>query len=368
MAGCDDVNVLLIGKSGAGKSTLGNLLIQNEKFKVVCGFTSDGGEEAADSEGEYLVNINGHRFTMHVFDMPGLAEADREDSENLEEIIKCIRLIAESREPVIHVMIYVLSAAGRFTKDDANIVRYFADEGRNFWSRVMLVITNGQKYGETDEERHACLDRSLENPRCSEDLRKLIRNIDRRRVVFTESKDNNDKIQAKRKELYQIIQELSCANDEGCIYNVLVNAKRSLTRSQALQNPAIADEEIRENVRREIKEVKNYMFMIMNLVNFCHLFHSQKKVCFPRDSTVITKDGIKFMYEINPGDEVLAITPHGSTIFSEVVTFLHYEPKTFATYMNIQTMSGTLLHISDNHLVFSVTPDVVTFKSRGSHG
>ena len=277
MAGRDDVNVLLIGKSGAGKSTLGNLLIQNEKFKVVCGFTGVGSEEAADSKGEYLVDINGHRFTMHVFDMPGLAEADREDSENLEEIINCVRLIAESREPVIHVMIYVLSAADRFTKDDANIVRYFANEGRNFWSRVMLVITNGQRYGQTDEDRHAYLVKILENPRCSEDLRKL---ISRCRVVFTESEDDNDIIQAKRKELYQIIQELSCANDEGCIYTVLLNAKRSLTRSQALQNPAIAYEEIRDNVRREIKEVKNYMFMIMNLVNFCHLFIHRKKGVF----------------------------------------------------------------------------------------
>ena len=72
------------------------------------------------------------------------------------------------------------------------------------------------------------------------------------------------------------------------------------------------------------------------------------------------------MYEINPGDEVLAITPGGSIIFSEVVTFLHYEPKTFATYMTIQTMSGTLLHVSGNHLVFSVTPDIAstTFKSK----
>ena len=70
------------------------------------------------------------------------------------------------------------------------------------------------------------------------------------------------------------------------------------------------------------------------------------------------------MHQINPGDEVLAITPGGSTIFSEVLTFLHYEPKTFATYMTIQTMSGTLLNISSNHLVFSVTPDVTTFKSK----
>ena len=70
------------------------------------------------------------------------------------------------------------------------------------------------------------------------------------------------------------------------------------------------------------------------------------------------------MYEINPGDEVLAVIPGSSTMFSKVVTFLHYEPKTFATYMTIQTMSGTLLRVSSNHLVFSVTPDVATFKSK----
>ena len=265
-----DVNVLLIGKSGAGKSTLGNLLIQNEKFKVTCGLTPEE-DEAANSEGEFSVDINGDRFTMHVFDMPGLAEAGREDFQNLDEIIEITKQIVRSGdEPVIHVMIYVLSAAGRFTRDDENIVRYFADESRNFWSHVMLVITNGQRYGQTDEERHAILDKSLDSPRCSEYLKKLIRNIGRPHVVFTESKDNNDAIQAKRRELYRIIQELS-TNDEGCICNVLVRAKDSITRSLARQNPAIADNEIRADVRREINEVQYFIIKIMNFVDFYYL-------------------------------------------------------------------------------------------------
>ena len=68
------------------------------------------------------------------------------------------------------------------------------------------------------------------------------------------------------------------------------------------------------------------------------------------------------MHEIKPGDEVLSITPHGSTIFSEVVTFLHYESKTIATYMAIQTKSGALLHVSGNHLVFSVTQNKAKLK------
>ena len=261
-----DVNVLLFGKSGAGKSTLGNLLIQNENFfKVTRGPAAVG--EAA--KGSCLVDINGDRFKMNIFDMPGLAEADREDCENLDEIIDCIMDIIESGEPVIHVMIYVLSAADRFTKDDANIFKYFADEGRNFWSHVMLVITSGQRYGETDEERHALLNHSLQAPRCSQHLKSLIEKIGKPRIVITESKDNNDEIQVKRIKLCQMIQELSCTNDEGCIYDVLLRAKRSLTRSLT---PALAREEIRHNVRREIEEVKCYIIKIMNIVDSFNLF------------------------------------------------------------------------------------------------
>ena len=68
------------------------------------------------------------------------------------------------------------------------------------------------------------------------------------------------------------------------------------------------------------------------------------------------------MHELKPGDKVLSISSHGSTIFSEVITFLHYEPKTIATYMAIQTKSGALLHVSGNHLVFSVTQDKAKLK------
>ena len=247
-----NINVLLFGKCGAGKSTLGNLLIQNENFfRVTCGFAATG-EAAA---GNCLVEINNDRFTMNIFDMAGLEEPDREDYHNLDRIIDCMINIVESGEPVIHVMIYVLSSASRFTRSDANIFKYFADEGRNFWSRVMLVLTNGERYGQTDEERRACLDQSLVSPNCPRDLKSLIEKIGKSRIVITESKDNNDEIQVKRRKLYQMIQGLSCTNDEGCIYDVLQNAKLSITRSLT-QNPASARGEIRNNLRREIDRVK----------------------------------------------------------------------------------------------------------------
>ena len=68
------------------------------------------------------------------------------------------------------------------------------------------------------------------------------------------------------------------------------------------------------------------------------------------------------MRDIKLGDKLLSVTSQGSAIFSEVVTFLHYEPKTFASYLAIQTESGSVLHVSGNHLLFLTTPDVTTAK------
>ena len=75
-------------------------------------------------------------------------------------------------------MICVLSAAGCFTRDGINIAKYFelADKSKTFWSCVMLVLTNGHKYGQTDAKSHDRLHQSLENPKCSQVLKSLIEN------------------------------------------------------------------------------------------------------------------------------------------------------------------------------------------------
>ena len=255
-----EVNVLLFGKTGAGKSTLGNFLIQREKFEVVSGFLAGTGKAA---KGSCPVNVSGDHFTMHVFDTPGLAEAVRKDSQNLAEIINGIKLIVGSGEPVIHVMIYVLSAADRFTIDEAQIVQYFANEGKNFWSHFILVITNGERYGQTDEERCAKLYDMLRHPKCPPDLKSLTDNLafdNKQRIIIIESKAEKYEIQAKRNELLKMIQKLSCIDNEGCVYDFLKNAKSSLIR-----NPSKVEEEINTYVTETIKKVK-----YTNILNFVY--------------------------------------------------------------------------------------------------
>ena len=251
-----NVNVLLFGKTGAGKSTLGNFLIQCKAFEVVPGFLAGTGKAAKES---CIVVINGECFNMHVFDTPGLAEAVHTDSQNLDEIIKGIIKIVESGEPVIHVMIYVLSAADRFTKDEARIVQYFANEGKNFWSHFILVITNGQRYGKTDEERYSILDTMLKSPKCPPDLKSLVGNIEKQRIIIIESEAGNDEIEAKRTDLYQMIQKLSCVDDEGCIFDFLQKAKSSLMR-----NPSNPVKEIKTEIVKIIK------VEYTNILNFFH--------------------------------------------------------------------------------------------------
>ena len=245
-----NINVLLFGKTGAGKSTLGNFLTQRKTFEVVTGFLAGTGKAAKESR---FVVINGDSFNMHVFDTPGLAEAVHTDSQNLDEIIKGIMNIVENGEPVIHVMIYVLSAADRFTKDEARIVQYFANEGKNFWSHFILVITNGQRYGQTDEERYSKLDTMLKSPKCPPDLKSLVGNIEKQCIIIIESEAGNNEIEAKRTELYQMIQTLSCVDDEGCIFGFLQKAKSSLMR-----NPSNPVKEIKTDIVTII-EVNYYL-------------------------------------------------------------------------------------------------------------
>ena len=88
-----------------------------------------------------ITQCNGESFTIHVIDTPGLADINEEDSTQLDEIAKGIRLVVENGTPSIHTMLYVRSAAGRFGREDKVILQYFDEQNVTFWSRVGLIIT-----------------------------------------------------------------------------------------------------------------------------------------------------------------------------------------------------------------------------------
>ena len=216
------VNVLLIGKIGSGKSTLGNLLIKDKKFKEKSGFSTTTDDSQV---GSCIVSVDDDNFTMHIIDTPGLADVVRENKEIFVKIAKTIPVPIQNGKPIIHTMIYVLSAAHPYTRDDAAILDYFAKAADKIWSYAMLVITNANNYGQTKYEQEQTFRQLLKSSKCPDALKNLFDKIENR-FVFVESKSSNpQEIQETRLEILKTIQQLSSGNDGGYIAEFLFDAK-----------------------------------------------------------------------------------------------------------------------------------------------
>ena len=215
-------NLLLVGKIGSGKSALGNLLIEEKKFKENSGLSA----ATDDSQvGSCTVNIDDDNFTMHVIDTPGLADVVRENEEIFAKIAKKIPVPIQNGKPIIHTMIYVLSAAHPFTRDDAAILDYFAKAGDKLWSYTMLVITNANDYGQTKYEQEHTFRQLLKSSRCPDGIKNLFDKIENR-FVFVDSKNSNpQETQEARLEILKTIQQLSSENDGGYTAEFFFNAK-----------------------------------------------------------------------------------------------------------------------------------------------
>ena len=244
-SGRREVKVLLIGKTGVGKSSLGNFLTNKKKFKPSIGFA--GVTEGPDKE-SCEVYIDGDRFIMSVIDTPGLADAAQEDEEGLKKICKGAELVATGGSNAnLHVIMFVISAKGRFSRDDAVIVQYFADEGDNFWSHAILVITSAHEYGETRGDQLRKFNQSLQNPRCPKELKTVVDNTKNRYILV----DCLCSTPAVRYELLRMVKRLSL-HDEGYIHGVLQKCRDSFEKNS--DNPVQAKKEVKTIVGTEVKK------------------------------------------------------------------------------------------------------------------
>ena len=216
------VEVLLIGKIGSGKSMLGNLLIEDKKFKENSGLSTATDDSQVAS---CTVNIDDDYFTMHVIDTPGLADVVRENEEIFAKIAQKIPVPIQNGKPIIHTMIYVLSAAHPFTRDDVAILDYFAKAGDKLWSYTMLVITNANDYGQTKYEQEHTFRQLLKSSKCPDAIKNLFDKIENR-FVFVDSKNSNpQETQEARLEILKTIQQLSSENDGGYTAEFFFDAK-----------------------------------------------------------------------------------------------------------------------------------------------
>ncbi|ESO83678.1 hypothetical protein LOTGIDRAFT_236513 [Lottia gigantea] len=79
-----------------------------------------------------------------------------------------------------------------------------------------------------------------------------------------------------------------------------------------------------------------------------------ESVCFPGDVMVtVEPDNQIKMSELKPKDRVLAVTKGGKKVYSEVRTFLKRLQEDLAVYLDVITVDGQMISLSESHVIFS---------------
>lgn len=76
--------------------------------------------------------------------------------------------------------------------------------------------------------------------------------------------------------------------------------------------------------------------------------------CFPSSTTVVTKQGVKRLDEIRPGDFILTLNKHQQQKWTKFYTWGHREKDLSADFLKITVVGGSEICISENHLLFVV--------------
>ena len=219
--------VLLIGRTGAGKSAFGNFLLGREVFKSEPGLTSITGKSCIAEDSN-----------LYVIDTPGLSDAAEafDNKEALKEIAKGILLVVQDGDPGVDVILFVISAAVRFTRDEQNVLRYFEDM-ENFWPYVLPVFTNIDAIEKDNPEKY--ISELATNPQAPCGLQNLIKKVKDRFVTVNSTNLDKDYQDKKRDDILGHIDKLRNQN-KGKRYtnDMFTNALKALKPTTDTQDPS----------------------------------------------------------------------------------------------------------------------------------
>ena len=174
------VVLVTAGRAGVGKSTLINNLL---------GLKGEEAAKAKRSARSVTKNVDYyeeevHGITVRIIDTPGLEAQDLNRKEEQEQLAT-LSLLADEK---VDLLLYCISLAGRFQKDDQRIVDKLTKAfGGEIWRHTILVFTRGDTELTDDEEENREL---LEE--FTEEFEKALKNVGVKDVPVRSSLSTRD--------------------------------------------------------------------------------------------------------------------------------------------------------------------------------
>ena len=189
-----DLIVVLFGLTGMGSSTLGNFLLGKHVFEV-----RDSSVSVTDKAQADCSVLDGQR--MCIVDTPGFANTHHIKTQNTEAknlantaayfIVELSKTMLMARHGV-HVFCMVVQADKVEWFSTTKLLDLLDILGNNYWNHTILVLTHGNMFDKTSEDRqYEKFEAMLNSPNCPEVWKTLIEKVNKRYVIV-ESEDRKD--------------------------------------------------------------------------------------------------------------------------------------------------------------------------------
>ena len=208
----DHIAVMVTGITGAGKSSACNFLMGDDIFEVDPGLLS-----LTSKSDSHSVVLNSRE--LKIIDTPGLCEDSKDGKENVTEFGKAVILARHG----VHAIAIVINVSQRFTSSQVTLLKEL-ELLDDLWSFMFIIFSAARSYGATDEEQREKIKTIYNDPRCPEELKKMLDRVGKRFMMLESTETNQDYRAVKLKEFLNMVDGIYHTNKRVYFNNLFEQA------------------------------------------------------------------------------------------------------------------------------------------------